>query len=168
MSILYATYYIYNSIVNTSSFQKSIMQQITDWLYIGNYSDLISDHLKNNHSIHAVLNLAESLELPFNDVLFLDIDDGVPLKDEDTVKGLEFLLNQYYEKKVILVACGAGVSRSATFCTLVLKEILDITLIEAFKIVKQKHSKALPHPALWKSVCEVYDEEFKYVEVLAI
>lgn len=142
------------------------MTQLREWLYIGKYTDL--ENLANNNFNHidVVLNLAEDLPIKDKKVLFLNIDDGVPLNISDLVKGSEFLLNHHYEGKTMLIACGAGISRSATFCTVLIKEVEKVSLLEALKSIKQQHPKALPHPELWKSVCEVYDEEFDYYKVL--
>lgn len=142
------------------------MTLLRDWLYIGKYTDLEALHNGDFKHIKVVLNLAEALPIEGKKVLFLNIDDGVPLSFNDLLIGTEFLLNQYYEGKTILVACGAGVSRSATFCTVLIKEIEKLSLLEVLKTIKQKHPKALPHPELWKSVCQVYDEEFDYYKVL--
>jgi len=144
------------------------MHQLRTWLYIGNYIDLKSIEDIDFKQIDSVLNLAEDFPIKNKDVLFIDIDDGVPLSDENLIKGIEFLLNQYQKKKNILIACGAGVSRSATFCTLILKEVEDLKLIDSLKSIKEKYSKALPHSELWKSVCSAYQEPFKYDEILIL
>lgn len=139
------------------------MTQVNDWLNIGNIYDLEAmSRYGEENSIHAVLNLAENLGIKNKSTLYLPVDDGVPLSSEHLVQGLEFLLDHYHYGHQILVACGAGVSRSATFCTVLLKEVKNLSLIEAFKILKARHAKALPHPELWKSVCEFYEEKFEY------
>lgn len=146
--------------------EKNKMHQLRDWLYIGNYIDLKSSEETDFKHIDSILNLAEDLPIKNKNVLFIDIDDGVPLSDENLIKGIEFLLNQYQKKKNVLVACGAGVSRSATFCTLIIKEVEGLNLLDSLKSIKEKYSKALPHPELWDSVCNAYQEPFKYDEVL--
>jgi hypothetical protein len=49
-----------------------------------------------------------------------------------------------------------------------LKEIEGLTLIDALKSIKKIYPKALPHPALWKSICDIYDEPFDYYEILEL
>ncbi len=144
------------------------MNKIRDWLYIGNHLDLHDVIEKGHDEIDCILNLVENKTTNLESYLFIDIDDGVPINNINLFNGIEFILNQYQQNKKILIACGAGVSRSATFCVLALKEIEKLSLIDALKVVKEKRKKALPHPALWKSVCEAYDEAFNYNEVLKI
>jgi len=142
------------------------MEQLRDWLFIGNYHDLKLIKNRGTNDIDSILNLAEPVEITQKKTLYLNVEDGVPIKEEDAIIGTEFLLDQYYLEHKILVACGAGISRSATFCVLIIKEIEKLSLLEAYKSIKSKYVKAMPHPALWKSVCEFYNEPFDYVSLL--
>jgi len=58
----------------------------------------------------------------------------------------------------ILIACGAGISRSVTFAVAVLHEEEDISLLDAFHDVHNINAEALPHYELWHSLCEYYHE----------
>ena len=59
----------------------------------------------------------------------------------------------------MLIACGAGMSRSVVFAVAVLKEAEGLSLLKALQVVKHYHPESLPHPALWKSLCAYYHEE---------
>lgn len=142
------------------------MQQLREWLYVGNYADLVSESLRKNEHIDAVLSLVEDITIDSKEILHIDIDDGVPISISDMSRGIEFLLNQYHEKQQILVVCGAGVSRSVSYCVMIIKEVEDKSLIEAYRSIKAIYPKALPHPELWKSLCEAYEEEFIYSDLL--
>lgn len=142
------------------------MQKLRDWLYIGNYTDLVSDWLKEDKSINVILNLAEEISLDDKKMLFIDIDDGVPISDANIFRGIEFLLDNYHREEKLLVVCGAGISRSVSYCTMIIKELEDRTLIDSFREIKKLYPKALPHPEVWKSICEAYEEEFDYAKVI--
>lgn len=142
------------------------MKAIRDWLHIGNHNDLKSLAQGNQAPIDSILNLAGDLEIGNKTTLFLDIEDGKPLKEGDVITGTEFLLREYYKGRKILIACGAGISRSATFCILLLREVENLSLIEAYRSIKSVYPKALPHPELWESVCGFYDELFDYPALL--
>ncbi len=64
------------------------------------------------------------------------------------------------------MACGAGISRSATFAVAVLKETEGLSLLEAVQTVKKYHPESLPHPALWESLCAYYGEEVPIISML--
>ena len=59
------------------------MTLLRDWLYIGKYTDLEALHNGDFKHIKVVLNLAEALPIEGKKVLFLNIDDGVPLSFND-------------------------------------------------------------------------------------
>ena len=66
----------------------------------------------------------------------------------------------------MLVACGAGISRSSTYAIASLKEIEDLGLLQAFHEVRALHTEALPHPELWKSLCAYYEEDVPFLTLL--
>lgn len=59
----------------------------------------------------------------------------------------------------VLVACGAGISRSTTFAIAALKEAEGVSLLEAARIVRPAHFDGMPHPALWELLCHYYLKE---------
>lgn len=68
----------------------------------------------------------------------------------------------------MLVTCGRGVSRSATFAIAALKEAEGIALPDALRAVVAAHRETRPHIALWKSLCAYYNEPFDLKEMLRI
>ncbi len=144
------------------------MNQIRPWLYIGKYRETVNHHLLKSYGITAMLHLADRVEHPDITTLYLPVDDGVPLPIDMLEKGLTFIQEQKAQKQIIMVACGAGVSRSASFALAALKEIEHLSLLEAFKAVKNAHPNSLPHRHLWQSLCQHYDEPINWLDIARI
>jgi protein-tyrosine phosphatase len=137
---------------------KPSMWQITDNLYVGRYRDTVNLTLLQAHSIDAMLQLADRVEQPGIEVLYLDVEDGEPLPAEKLCQGVTFVRDQLAAGRRVLIACGAGISRSVTFATAVLHEEGGISLLDAFHDIHSIHPDALPHYKLWHSLCEYYHE----------
>jgi protein-tyrosine phosphatase len=137
---------------------KPSMWQITDNLYVGRYRDTVNLTLLQAHSIGAMLQLADRVEQPGIEVLYLDVEDGEPLPAETLRQGVAFVRDQLAAGRRVLIACGAGISRSVTFATAVLHEEEGISLLDAFHDIHSIHRDALPHYKLWHSLCEYYHE----------
>ena len=71
---------------------------------------------------------------------------------------LYFVITEKQQNRNVLIACGAGISRSAAFAVAALKEVEQLSLLDAFRVVRQHHPQALPHPAIWESLCTYYQE----------
>jgi len=134
------------------------MWQITDNLYVGRYRDTVNLTLLQAYNIDAMLQLAERIEQPGIEVLYLDVEDGEPLPAEKLRQGVAFVRDQLAAGRRVLIACGAGISRSVTFATAVLREEGGISLLDAFHDIHSIHPDALPHYKLWHSLCEYYHE----------
>ena len=106
-----------------------------------------------------MLQLAEAVEHPNIASLYLPIEDGVPLSSHLLRQGVDFVLSKRHRGRTVLIACGAGISRSVTFAVAVLKEVEDLSLLEAVQSVSKHHPESLPHPALWESLCAYYHED---------
>jgi protein-tyrosine phosphatase len=117
------------------------------------------------HNITAMLLLAELVEHPGITSLYLAVEDGEPLPSEMLAKGIEFVTAQKQAGQTVLVACGAGISRSATFAVAALKEIESLSLREAIYIVKQAHPDSMPHFKLWQTLCDYYNEAVPWIEI---
>ncbi len=100
--------------------------------------------------------------------LYVPIEDGEPLPFEKLKKGIEFVRLAKVGGGNVLIACGAGISRSASFAIAALKEEEKLTLFDAFQQVLAKHPQARPHLELWKSLCEYYDEDVPYKGILKL
>jgi protein-tyrosine phosphatase len=141
------------------------MNQIRPWLYIGKYRETLDYQLLSAHNITAMLLLAELVEHPGITSLYLAVEDGEPLPGEMLAKGVEFVKVQKEAGQTVLVACGAGISRSTAFAVAALKEIENISLRQAIHIVKQAHPDSMPHFKLWQSLCDYYGEIIPWIEI---
>jgi hypothetical protein len=67
-----------------------------------------------------------------------------------------------------LIVVLAGISCSVAFAIASLKEEEHLALFDAFQQVLAKHPQARPHLALWQSLCEYYDENLPYKDILKL
>jgi protein-tyrosine phosphatase len=77
------------------------------------------------------------------------------------------LAQEHLERKV-LVACGAGMSRSAAFAVAALKEDENLNLLTALRNVKSRRPDTMIHPALWESLCAFYQENIPFQNALNV
>ncbi len=139
---------------------------IRSGLYIGKAVETYDRDLLARERIDAMLQLAAYSPQPGIESLHIDIDDGVPLSPINLADGVAFIQRHQANDDNVLVACGAGISRSSTFVIASLKEAEDLGLLAAFCEVAARHPAALPHPALWKSLCTYYSENVPYLTIL--
>ncbi len=142
------------------------MYPIRPWLYVGKFSDTQDDVMLRRREIGAMLQLADSVKQPGIPSLYLPVEDGEPLPRDLLRLGVEFVRLEKALGRSVLIACGAGISRSTTFAIAVLKEEEELGLLEAFRQVRALHPEAMPHPALWQSLREYYGEDAPYVGLL--
>ena len=138
------------------------MDMIRPWLLIGKYRDTISRSDLQAEQIQALLTFAEPVAHPGIVCRYLSVEDGVPLNLEVFEIGRAFIQYCYCNNQRVLVACGAGISRSATFVIAALKEMEPIGLLEAAQSVYQARPTIFPHYALWASLCTYYHEDVPY------
>ncbi|MCP4358058.1 MAG: dual specificity protein phosphatase family protein [Chloroflexi bacterium] len=141
------------------------MDQIREWLYIGKYKETKNEHLLARCNISAMLLLAELVEHAGIDSLYVPAEDGEVLPTHFLRQGVDFVTDKYEQEQLILVACGAGISRSATFTIAALKEIEKLTLLQAYQVVKNAHPESMPHYLLWNSLCDYYGEAVPWTEL---
>ena len=144
------------------------MDEIRPWLYIGSVRDTANEHYLAYKSIQAMLQLAAKVEHPEIKILYLLVEDFAPLNFDLLKKGVEFIREQKRLDHRILVACGAGINRSSSFCTAALKEEEGLSLFEAFKEVKRLHPESMPHEPVWESLCKYYNEITPYLDVMRL
>jgi hypothetical protein len=146
------------------------MVWIADSVAIGGLRDAIDAPALEAAGIEAVLQLYASprekvaFTLPL-DVLQLPVRDREPLPPELLRAGLDFLKAQRAAGRTILVTCGAGISRSATFTAALLHEE-GAPLFAAFELLVERHPDARPHPALVESVIAYYRAPLETGELL--
>jgi dual specificity MAP kinase phosphatase len=144
------------------------MYVIRSWLYVGKFRETQDEELLKQCGIRAILQLADSVKQPKILSLYVPVEDGELLPFEQLKRGVEFVRLAKAQNSNVLIACGAGISRSASFAIAALKEEEKLTLLDAFRQVLAKHPQARPHPALWKSLCEYYDEDVGYKDILKL
>lgn len=135
------------------------MHEIRDWLYIGKYSHTRELDYLNQVGITAMLQLAEHVPQPDIDTLYLDVDDGVPIPHEMIERGINYILEKKKANNKVLVACGAGISRSSAFALAALGEIEKRSLFDAYREVFKRYQDAQPHFALMMSLSLYYGKE---------
>lgn len=142
------------------------MYTIRPWLYVGKYRETLDPTLLAAYKIGAMLHLADSVKHAGLTTLYLPVEDGEPLPSELLQQGIDFVLAEKRSGQRVLIACGAGISRSVTFAVAVLKETEGLTALEAVLAIKEHHPFALPHPALWESLCAYYQEDVPFYTML--
>lgn len=144
------------------------MDQIRDWLYIGKYLDTTALAGLQAAGIGAMLQLAEYVVQPGIKALYLPVEDGEPLPHYLLERGMDFVREQCEREKTVLIACGAGISRSATFCIAALHEREGLPLVDAFAQVYRARRQILPHPALWHSLAAYYGDPMDFATAYSL
>ena len=142
------------------------MIAIRPWLYLGKYRETFELPHLQVHNIGAMLQFAGKVNHPEIESLYLPIEDGVPIPPEVLAKGIQFIIARHQQGKKVLVSCGAAISRSVTFIIAALKETENMPLLEAYQSILNTYVGALPHPALWQSLCAYYHEDVPYWRLL--
>ena len=140
------------------------MNRIRDWLYIGSYRDTRDLGRLRTYNIGAMLQLAEWVEQPEIVSLYLQVKDGEPLPEDKLKEGVAFVRQQKANEKPILIACGAGISRSATYVMAVLMEEEGLDFFEAYRSVSTHHPDALPHPELCQSLAAYHGIKMELID----
>ena len=135
------------------------MHIIRSWLAVGKYSETISRPILDTYNITAMLQLSGEAKQPNIETHFMFVEDGEALPHDKIREGITFIREQKAQGKNVLVACGAGVSRSVTFTMMALMEEEGLELFDAYREVFQHHPEALPHPELIRSVLAYYGQD---------
>lgn len=144
------------------------MVEIRPWLFIGKYRDTLDTYSLGVKSIKAMLQLAEKVEQEGIASLYLPVEDLAPLEIDHIDKGVKFIREHYDNSHRILIACGAGINRSTAFCMIALKEMEGLGLMDAYKDIKRLHPDAFPHEPVWTSLCNYYNENEPYLNVIRL
>lgn len=144
--------------------REEIMNKIRDWLYVGKYSQTRQRDLLDSTGITAMLQLAEEITYPDMESLFLYFEDGVVMPLERIKAGIAFIREQKAQGKVLLVACGAGISRSTIFAMAALMEEENLELFEAYREIYRRYRGARPHHELCISLSEYYGKPLDLLE----
>jgi predicted protein tyrosine phosphatase len=144
------------------------MYPIRPWLYVGRFNETQDDELLRRRDIGAMLQLADSVKQEGIPSLYVPVNDGEPLPHDVLRMGVEFVRLEKALGRNVLIACGAGISRSSAFAIAALVEEEGLGLLDACRAVCARHPSALPHPVLWASLCAHYAEDVPYAHVLDI
>jgi protein-tyrosine phosphatase len=144
------------------------MDEIRPWLFIGNLNDTLQNSYLQAKSINAMLQLEEKVEQPGIISLYLPVEDFAPLKFDLLEKGVSFIRDQKELGHRVLVACAMGISRSSSYCTAALIAEDGLGLFDAFMEVKKAHPASMPHEPVWESLCQYYNEQIPYIEVMRL
>jgi predicted protein tyrosine phosphatase len=142
------------------------MDAIRPYLLIGGVHDTHDLRLLRYHHVGAMLQLAAEIEHPEIPSLYLPIHDGVPLTSGFLDRAIAYIWEQKAADRATLVACGLGISRSATVVIAARVEIDGDNLLAALQETRALHPETRPHPVLWKSLCDRYGENISYREVI--
>ncbi len=142
------------------------MQRLRPWLFVGKHRETLLPARLVAGGARALLHLAE--QVPSGPLLARTIllEDGAPLSPTDLDACLAFVQQCYDQSLPLVIVCGAGVSRSPTVAIAALVEIEGLALADAARIVRTLHPDAMPHPALWQSLCERYTSPIPYIELI--
>ena len=141
------------------------MQQVRSWLFVGKYSETLNADALERCKIRAMLLLAAPVEHKGITSLYLPVDDEIPLRENALANGVAFVRSEYAQGNRVLVACGAGISRATTFAIAALKEEENLSLLDAFYEIAKVHPNGMPHPELWQSLCDYYQEDVPFLEM---
>jgi protein-tyrosine phosphatase len=144
------------------------MDEIRPWLYIGKYKDSLDKNYLDFKSIKAILQLADRVEQEGINSLFLRVEDMGPTPHHLIKQGIDFILAEKEKEHKVMVACGAGVNRSVAFCMAALKEVEGLSLLDAYKEIRRKHSDSLPNELVWESFCSYYSEITPYLDIMRL
>lgn len=141
------------------------MIQVRPWLAIGKYRETTDLNLLKHFQVGAMLQLADAVPQPGIASLYLAVEDGVPLPREILRRGVDFIRMRKADGHKVLVACGAGISRSVTFSIAALREEENLSLFDAYSQILDVHPDAFPHHALWESLRSYYGDDMTYEAV---
>lgn len=134
------------------------MHAVRPWLYIGTRRDVQNPTLLHSRGITATLQLATTVEHFGTASHFLPIEDAEALPPSVLREGVAFVVDQQARGATVLISCSGGFSRSVAMAAAVLREAEGLTLSEALAEIRRSHPEAAPHPVLWQSLCEYYNE----------
>jgi len=97
-------------------------------------------------------------------VLDLPMDDGVFIEADTLRQGVDFIHVAVGARRRVLVVCGLGISRSATFVLAYLLE-QGYDLHEAFHLLHTARPQAWPMRRLWESLIVHYQAPYTLEEI---
>jgi hypothetical protein len=138
------------------------MYDLRSWLVIGTHQESQQRELLASNGIGAVLQMGHpigQLSLPS---FYIRVHDAAYLQPRQLEQGMAFIHDQRNWGRRILIADDNALSCAPMMAVAAIKEKGGGTLIDAYRSVLGVHPNAQPHPLLWDSVCDYYDDEPSY------
>src|SRR5689334_22240833 len=144
------------------------IDHVAHGVYISGWRATKYDTYLRSAGLTHVLKLYDSSPFWPTDFTVCDnaLTDGELIPLDVLQRGVSFIQEHVSEDKTVLVQCGAGISRSSTF---VLAYLLDrgYELPDAWKLLKEQHPPANPHPKMWESLIIHYGLSYDLKEVVS-
>jgi hypothetical protein len=146
-----------------------VIDQVTDLLYIGGARSTWDASRLREAGVTAVLKLYEGPPTWPADFTVLDMpfEDGRPIPEGYLRRGVDFIEQNIRNGQAVLVACGAGISRSSTLVLAYLVDRGGHELRDAFYLLRERHPQADPLPALWASLLNFLDVPYTWADVVS-
>ncbi|MFW5748316.1 MAG: dual specificity protein phosphatase family protein [Chloroflexota bacterium] len=141
------------------------MYRISPWLYTGSYDESADPGLLREESIDAVLQVYRPVNHDGIQTHYIASEEGYPLPAPMLVEALAFIDAQHAQGHRVLIACGAGISRSVTFAVAALAHTEGLSLVDAFTRVLKVHPRAMPDEIHWQSLNTYFGESTDYWEM---
>lgn len=138
------------------------MHQIRPWLLVGSLSETQDRPALDDAGVGAMLQLHRRVEQPGIASQYIPTQEGVVLPLHDLRQGIDFVLAQHEAGQRVLIACGAGVSRSVTFAVGTLAQAEGLSLVDAFGQIRKVHPRAMPDELHWKTLTQLFDEDIDF------
>lgn len=144
------------------------MDQVLDELWIGNVEDANNVALLKTHGITAVVNLTPEQDHFVKDggteaqdfeYLQLNQPDGEEIPQEKIATFMNWMIRMRVANKVILIHCGAGISRAASF-TICWLMFCGFSWDQGEAFVRAVRPIISPHYNLKKSVLEFFNKDW--------
>jgi protein-tyrosine phosphatase len=94
------------------------------------------------------------------------VQDGLPLSYKVLERGITFICDQKAAGKKVLVACGAGISRSVVFAWGALMQAEKLDFFDAYREILEVHPDAQPHLMLCVSLAEYFGLHLSQQEIV--
>lgn len=142
------------------------MIPIKPWLYVGKELEAYDKSILDGYQIGAMLHLNEPVNIPDIDSQLLHLIDRADISYEDLEQALDFIFRSKNRNVNILITSEAGTSRSVAIAVAAVKQDGNLSLLDALKVVLKQHPYAKPHPSLWYSLENYFEEKTGFLKVL--
>lgn len=138
------------------------MKTIRPWLSIGTYEETLHRATLDDAGIDAMLVLHREVEHEGLPSLYIPVEEGYALALHDLKRGIDFMLEHKDAGDHVMVACGAGISRSVTFAVGALAAAEGLTLVDSFSQIRKLHERAMPDELHWATLNRMFEESVDF------